>query len=121
MEIGSGGSAGPPYPTPVQFDYAAAEGVLTALTSAIATLKARTASGFKNAARAQEGWKGAAADQFAAGSLPWMAGETERILYGMLELQQQMHHAIEAAKRLQHQHNLANQRWAEAQHHERAL
>lgn len=116
MSTGSGAPAGPPFPTPVEFDFAAAGEALTALTYGIHTLKTRTASGFRSAARAQQGWQGAAADQFATGSLPWMASESARILDGMLRTHHQISSAIEAARTLQHQHNLANQHWAEAQH-----
>jgi hypothetical protein len=101
----------------VQFDAAAAEAVLTALKSAIATLGTSGNADLGKANKALEGWKGVWADQFAGGSLIWMASESGRILNGMLELQSQISGAIGAARRLQAQHNLANQRWA-AQHHQ---
>lgn len=116
-ESAGGGSGGPPYPTPVQFDVAAAEAVLTAVKSALATLKNVSNADQNNATRALDGWQGAWAEQFAMGSLPWMAGESGRILTGLQTLQTQITTAIGTAKTLQAQHNLANQRWAEAQHH----
>lgn len=112
----STGSSGPPFPTPVEFPFEAAEDVLTALQQAMHTLKVRSASGSRSAARAQKGWQGAAADQFAIGSLPWMAGETSRLLEGMLHEHRQVSNAIETARKLQHQHDLANKHWAQAQH-----
>lgn len=117
MRVDPGGASGPPYPVPVQFDAAAAEAVLASLRSAIATLRTRTEVDQKNAVRAEDGWKGAWADQFATEELPWMGREASRLLAGMLALQAQISHGIEAAQQLQAQHDLANRRWAEAQHH----
>lgn len=115
MRPDAGGSSGPPYPDPVQFDAAAAEAVLTSLKSAIATLRTKTEIDLKNAAKARDGWKGAWADQFATEELPWIGGEATRLLSGMLLLQSQIGHAIEAARQLQTQHDLANQRWEKSQ------
>ena len=117
MRVDPGGSGGPPFPTPVQFDTAAAEAVLTSLKSAIANLRTRTASDQRNAATAEDGWKGMWADQFATEELPWMEREAGRVLAGMLALQSQISNAIDAAHKLQAQQNSANQRWAEAQRH----
>ncbi|MBO0744494.1 MAG: hypothetical protein J2P43_05710 [Candidatus Dormibacteraeota bacterium] len=99
----------------MQFDAAAAEAVLTSLKSAIATLRTKTEIDLKNAAKARDGWKGAWADQFATEELPWIGGEATRLLSGMLLLQSQIGHAIEAARQLQTQHDLANQRWERSQ------
>lgn len=96
----------------MEFDFAAAGEALTALTQAIHTLKTRTASGFRSAARAQQGWQGAVADQFGTGSLPWMAGESARVPEGMLRTHHQISSAIEAARTLQHQHNSGCTTWA---------
>ena len=117
MRPDPGGSSGPPYPDPVQFDAAAAEAVLTSLKSAIATLRTKTEVDLKNAARAHDGWKGAWADQFATQEVPWISGEARRLLAAMAALQSQIGHAIETAQHLQAQHNLANQRWAKSQPH----
>lgn len=117
MRVDPGGNGGPPFPTPVQFDAAAAEAVLTSLKSAIATVRTRTASDQRNAAKAEDGWNGMCADQFATEELPWMGREAGRLVAGMLGLQSQISHAIEAAHNLQAQQDRANQRWSEAQRH----
>ena len=118
MRVDPGGSGGPPFPNPVQFDAAAAEAVLRSLKSAIATLRAKTDADLKHAATARDGWKGAWADQFATEELPWLGREATRLVVGMLGLEGQIEHAIEAARQLQAQHNLANQRWEKSQQHQ---
>lgn len=98
----------------MQFDHVAAEAVLTSLKSAIATLRTKTEVDSTHAATAQDGWKGPWADRFATEELPWMRQESHRLLAGMLSLQSQITGAMEAATKLQAQHELANQRWAQA-------
>lgn len=108
---GGGPAAGPPFPTPVQFDHAAAEALLTDLKRAMHIVKTRTSSGLKSAARGQDGWTGVAADQFSNLSLPWMIGESARVLLGMEALQRQISQAIHDARALQGRHDAANRHW----------
>lgn len=102
---------GPPYPEPVRFDAQLATDALNALNSAIAQLSAHTSTDLHNASLALDGWTGHHADSFSNVDLPWIRREASRILDGMMVLASRLGAAGPAAQGLQHQHDLANQRW----------
>ena len=90
-----------PKPAPVHFDQAAAHDAIYALTSAARVLQQHMATDLQNASHALDGWKGHHADTFTTGDLPWIKGESTRIVDGMLKLASAISNAADSAAKLQ--------------------
>lgn len=93
----------PPEPTPpsIHFDQAAAQDAILALTAAARVLQQHMSTDLQNASHATDGWQGHHAETFTGGDLPWIKGESTRIIDGMLKLASTISHAADSAAKLQ--------------------
>jgi hypothetical protein len=92
-----------PGPTTVDFDQQKAQDAIDALTAAARLLQQHSTTDLQNAATALDGWTGHHADTFTSGDLPWIRGESARIVDGMLKLAATIGKAASDAAALQRQ------------------
>jgi hypothetical protein len=97
-----------PTPPPVHFDQAAAQDAILALTAAARVLQQHMSTDLQNASHAMDGWQGHHAETFTGGDLPWIKGESTRIVDGMLKLATTISSAADHAARLQRAQQHAN-------------
>jgi hypothetical protein len=102
-----------PYPAPdsgsVQFDQQRAQDAVDALLAAARLLQQHTTTDLRNAGTALDGWTGHHADTFTSGDLPWIRGESTRLVDGMLKLAGAIAGAAASARTLHRQQELARQ------------
>jgi hypothetical protein len=93
----------PPEPKPAQvhFDQATAHEAINALISAARVVQHHMSTDLQNAGHALDGWKGHHADSFTSGDLPWIKGESSRIIDAMLKLASTISTAADSAARMQ--------------------
>ncbi len=92
-----------PGPTSVQFDQQLAQDAIDALTAAARLLQQHSTTDLRNAATALDGWTGHHADTFTSGDLPWIRGESTRLVDGMLKLAGTIAQAAADARALERQ------------------